>query len=127
MKLLVIPVIAILIFSFPISTSNHTYEFLIITHQKFFKDLQKFAEFKEEYGIKTKIVTLNEIYNGKYFKCIGKDEQEKIKYFIKNAYDEWGIRYVLLVGSAKYIPIRYSYLNDRSSTWEYEGVVRLND
>ncbi|HEC89308.1 MAG TPA: hypothetical protein ENI44_01855, partial [Thermoplasmatales archaeon] len=43
-----------------------------------------------------------------------------IKYFIKNVYDRWGIRYVLLVGSYNLLPVRYSYLNDRSSTWEYE-------
>ena len=62
----------------------------------------------------TKLVTLNEIYQSVYFPVEGRDCAEEIKYFIKNAVEEWGIKYVLLVGGRKpgiqetwYMPVRY--------------------
>ncbi|OYT61774.1 hypothetical protein B6U81_02300 [Thermoplasmatales archaeon ex4484_30] len=65
--------------------------------------------------IKTKLVTLNEIYNGAYFTSKGRDDAEKVKYFIKDAIEEWGIKYVLLVGGRKpgmqeewFLPVRYA-------------------
>ena len=121
MRLITTLLVFNLLFSFPIVISlNENYDLIIITPSIFFDELQKLVEFKENNGIKTKIITLEDIYNNKYFKCGGRDNPEKIKYFIKNAYDEWNIKYILLVGSYKLLPIRYSYLNDRSSTWEYE-------
>ncbi|MCK4416301.1 MAG: hypothetical protein KAU84_04025, partial [Thermoplasmatales archaeon] len=45
-----------------------------------------------------------------YFPVIGKDNPEKIKYFIKNAKENWGIKYVMLVGNFRKIPIRYIHL-----------------
>ncbi len=111
----------ILLVSFPITISeDKKYDLLVITPSIFIKELNRLVEFKEDHGIKTKVVTLDEIYNSIYSPIQGRDNPEKIKYFIKNSYDEWNIRYVLLVGSYKLLPVRYSYLNDRSSTWEYE-------
>ena len=121
MKLLAMMIAFITLFSFPLAVpKDDNYDLIIITPSIFLNELQKFVEFKENNGIKTKVITLNEIYDSKYFKCNGRDNPEKIKYFIKHAYDEWHIRYILLVGSSKLLPVRYSYLNDRSSTWEYE-------
>jgi hypothetical protein len=50
----------------------------------------------------------------------GRDCAEEIKYFIKNAFDHWNIKYVLLVGGRNggiaaekwWVPVRYSHLND---------------
>jgi len=39
----------------------------------------------------------------------GRDNPEKIKYFIKTAVEQWGIKYVMLVGDYKKIPVRYVY------------------
>jgi len=102
------------------------HDFLIICPDEWITDLQPLAEQKEQYGIKTVIVGLNEIYEGKYFAVNGRDDAEKIKYFIKDAIEEWGIKYVMLVGGRKSLkdewlmPVRYVWLNDRSSSWEYE-------
>jgi len=74
-----------------------TYDLLIITPAKFYDALPPFQQHKEQYGVKTIIVTLEDIYGSKYFPVQGRDDAEKVKYFIKNAYDEWGIKYVLLV------------------------------
>jgi len=87
-----------------------------------------FMDFKNNNDISTNIVTLDEIYNGDYFPAEGVDDQEKIKYFIKNSIETWGITYVILVGSwveledeppesqyAKF-PIRKAYI--KSSNYE---------
>jgi len=85
-----------------------SYDFVIITPSDFSRELQPLVPHKESHGIKTKIVTLDEIYNGKYFSVEGRDDPEKIKYFIKNATEDWGIKYVLLVGNRDQMPVRYS-------------------
>ena len=105
-------------------TTYEGYDLLILTPQQFYDALIPFKEHKENHGIRTIIVTLDEIYNSKYFPCQGRDDAEKVKYFIKNAYDEWHIKYVLLVGGRKpglkeewWMPVRYVYLDD-GSNWE---------
>ncbi|KAA0001814.1 MAG: hypothetical protein FE048_04840, partial [Thermoplasmata archaeon] len=79
----------------------------------------------ENHGIKTKLVTLNEIYGSVYFPSQGRDDAEKIKYFIKDAIETWGIKYVLLVGGRKpgveedwLVPVRYVHV-----TWPETGYV----
>jgi len=85
---------------------NGTYDLLIIAPDKWMNDLEPLKEHKESHGVKTVIVGLNEIYGGKYFAVHGRDDAEKIKYFIKDAIEKWGIKYVLLVGSIYELPIR---------------------
>ena len=93
----------------PFTFSSQNYDFLIICPDKWKDLLEQFKEYKEEHGIKTIVAGLGE-----------KNTPEKLKYFIKEAIEKWGIKYVLLVGGEKFIPVCYSYLNDRSSSWEYE-------
>ncbi|MCD6447501.1 MAG: peptidase C25 [Thermoplasmata archaeon] len=96
------------------------YDLLIIAPDSWMDELQPLKEHKEQHGIKTIIVGLDEIYGGKYFAVQGRDDAEKIKYFIKNAIEEWGIEYVMLVGGRQggvfkerwLMPVRYSYLDD---------------
>ena len=42
-----------------------------------------------------------------YFSVNGRDNAEKIKYFIKNAEETWNTCYVMLVGSKEEFPARY--------------------
>ena len=85
------------------------YDLLIICPSKFEDELQELKQFKESQGIKTIVISLDEIYNGLYFPCQGRDDAEKIKYFIKNAIEQWGIKYVILAGDADVLPVRYAY------------------
>ena len=102
-----------------------TYDLLIITPDDWMADLQPLKEHKESHGIKTIIVGLDEIYSGKYFATQGRDDAEKIKYFIKDAIENWGIKYVMLVGGRQggvfqerwLMPVRYTNLDDQSN-WE---------
>jgi hypothetical protein len=103
--------------SIPVTPMADAYDLLIITPKKFSATLQSFASHKESHNIATKIVTAEEIYDGTYFPATGRDCAEKIKYFIKNALDEWGITYVLLVGGIKlayqekwHLPVRYVHV-----------------
>jgi Peptidase family C25 len=102
--------------------STEDYDLLILAPQKFANALQPLVDHKISKGITTKLVTMEEICDGTYFPTQGRDCAEEMKYFIKNAFDQWGTTYVLLVGGRKggilketwWIPPRYSRLNDGS-------------
>ncbi len=89
-------------------------DLLIIAPNEYTDTLTKLVDFKNSKGVKTKMFSTEEIYNEKLLR--GRDEQEKIKYFIKGAIEKWDITHVLLVGGIDgqndkwHIPIRYSYV-----------------
>jgi hypothetical protein len=131
-KNLVFFVIFILFFSGIVSTSiainnsnDENYNLIIITFDKFSKDLQSLREHKERYGITTKIVKLDDIYSSAFFEVEGRDDQEKIKFFIKNAMETWNTTYVLFIGNYKQIPVRYCYNNDGYSSSETNFISEL--
>jgi len=74
------------------------YDLVIISEDKYSSTLQSLVTHKIDRGISTKLVTLGEIYNGIYFPTQGRDKQENIKYFIKDAIENWGTSNILLVG-----------------------------
>ena len=101
------------------------YDLVIIAPPEFTSDLQPLVEHKNSHGVRTILKTTKEIYN----EYSGVDKPEKIKYFIKDALETWGVKYVLLVGGLKSliwanprdnvnygdkhwrVPVRYSNLN----------------
>jgi hypothetical protein len=108
---------------FPLKTE---YNMVIIAPKSFEKALQPLIDHKNNYGMMTTLKTTEEIYS----EFTGVDKPEKIKYFIKDAIETWGIEYVLLVGGLKnmffakprdnqnegskawYVPVRYTNLYD---------------
>ncbi len=106
----------------PSQISITTYELLIITPKLFRNELQPLVIHKNTMGMRTKLVTLPEVYHQMYWH--GRDNAEKVKYFIKSAIEEWGVRYVLLVGGRSsqfqpnwFCPVRYVSMVD---DWENE-------
>ncbi len=101
------------------------YNFLIVAPSEFTMALQPLPTHKDSHGVRTILVSLDEIYNSNYFTVQGRDDAEKVKYFIKNSIEEWGIKYVMLVGGRHggflkekwWCPVRYSHLGV-SSDWE---------
>ncbi|MEA2053753.1 MAG: C25 family cysteine peptidase [Candidatus Thermoplasmatota archaeon] len=93
------------------------YDLLIISPLTYKVPLMELVKHKESYGIKTKWVSLSQIYDGNYFPSEGRDSGEKIKYFIKNAIEQWGIEYVLLVGGTGRIPARKVYTYEGSENY----------
>ena len=66
------------------SPAEH-YDFLILSPDDFKTIYDGFATYKTSLGISTKVVTMNDITSGTYFPATGKDGQEMVKYFIKDA------------------------------------------
>jgi len=89
------------------SDDNSSYKLLIITPIKYVISLKPLVKHKNNVGVPTKLVTLNQVY--KQTGSQGRDKPEQIKYYIKYAIETWGIKYVLLVGNFRQMPIRYCW------------------
>jgi hypothetical protein len=112
------------------------YDLLIIAPKRFSFELYPLIRYKESRNISTILMTTEDIYST----YDGRDKPERIKYFIKDAIEKWGIRFVLLVGGMKHqrrewhVPVRYSHLDDLSN-WEstyisdlyYADIYRYNE
>jgi hypothetical protein len=101
--------------------ANHEtsdYQLLILAPAHFADELEPLVVHKENMGIPTNLVTLEEIYQEMKQ---GRDKAEQIKYFIKTAIEEQSIQNVLLVGGKKgqlpvwYLPVRYVHMDNN---WE---------
>jgi hypothetical protein len=97
--------------------SKGPYDLLIVAPRPFLRSLTPLVNHKNSIGINTVLVDIQDVYDQMYWE--GRDSAEKLKYFIKNAKEYWGISYVLLVGGRKdqsprenwWIPVRYSHLD----------------
>ncbi len=87
-----------------LSNSEH-YDYIIIANESLISALMDFKQWKETVGYNVKIVNTSYIYTN----YEGKDKPEQIRNFLIDKYAEWGIKYVLLVGSHHSIPMRYCY------------------
>jgi hypothetical protein len=87
------------------------YDLVIIAPSMFSNALQPLIDHKNSHGVKTFVKTTEEIYA----EYDGYDAAEQIKYFIKDAIEQFNIHYVLLVGGKDKIPARYVYITSDSS------------
>ncbi|HDS59860.1 MAG TPA: hypothetical protein ENN54_06190 [Thermoplasmatales archaeon] len=90
------------------------YDLLILCPQGWEGDLAPLRDHKESRGLATVVVSLAEVTGGTYFEVQGRDEAEQVKYFIKDAVEQWGITYVLIVGGYDEFPMRKSWVYDES-------------
>ena len=79
------------------------YDMVIIAPSEFSDAIQPLINHKDSVGIKTYLKIIEDIY----LEYSGRDEAEKIKYFIKDAIESFGIDYVLLIGNKEKLPVRY--------------------
>jgi hypothetical protein len=77
--------------------SAAVYDMVVIAPEQFHAKLQPLIDAKNAHGVKTFFKSTEEIFS----EFNGTDPPEQVKYFIKEAYDTWGITYVLLVGGLK--------------------------
>ncbi|HER45211.1 MAG TPA: hypothetical protein ENO12_00160, partial [Thermoplasmatales archaeon] len=98
------------------SSGSSIYDLLVIAPKKYADALHPLIIHKNQVGVRTHLVTLDDVYHQMFWQ--GRDNQEKIKYFIKIAKEEWGITYVLLVGDFRTIPVRYVYNADNNTGWD---------
>ncbi|MFO8078640.1 MAG: C25 family cysteine peptidase [Thermoplasmatota archaeon] len=98
----------------PVLQDPDIYDLLVIAPEKYHNTLEPLLTHKEKQGLKTRFESTAEIYDRMFWE--GRDNAEKIKYFLKYAVEQWGVTYVLLVGgldgqTAKWdIPIRLSHV-----------------
>ncbi len=85
---------------------SNDYDMVIISPEEYSQSLQKLIEHKNNIGIQTFLKNTEDIYD----EYEGRDEIEKIKYFIKYSIENWNIKYVLLVGGAEKLPARYTHI-----------------
>jgi len=91
----------------PITTSyNDDYDMVIVSKQAYNDTIQPLIAHKNFLGIQTFLKTTDEIYSN----YPGRDNAEKIKYFLKDALENLEIKYVLLIGGASDIPGRYTHI-----------------
>ncbi|MCD6221042.1 hypothetical protein J7K25_02645 [bacterium] len=81
------------------------YDYIIITNSTLASYFQPLIDHKIKRGLRARIVTTDDIYAN----YPGIDRQEQIRNFIKDAYTNWGIDYVLLGGDTEIIPKRGVY------------------
>ena len=94
---------------------NDGYDMVIITPSEFCDELQPLIEHKNKFGVSTVLKTTEDIYA----EYDGVDQAEKIKYFIKDAIEQWGIKYILLVGSIDKLPMRESAVQCSVFSFKY--------
>lgn len=87
---------------------NDGYDYVIITDDSLVNSItsSNFIPWKESIGLNVKIlVTSDSLIRDQS----GDDLPAKIRNFLREYYQNWGINYVLIVGSHETIPMRYCY------------------
>jgi len=89
------------------TSAADSYDLVIIAPGEFVNDLQPLVDHKISMGLSTTIKTTEEILS----EYAGRDEPEQIKYFIKDAKENWNTSFILLFGGLK----SYLYAKDKDS------------
>jgi hypothetical protein len=83
-------------------------QYLIITNEEMAPEFQRLADWKTQKGIPAVVRTVEWIAQN----CrAGADPGETIRNFIRDAYEKWGVEYVLLGGDTEVIPERIAYVS----------------
>lgn len=94
--------------------SGEIYPYLIITDTAYLSIFQDLADFKTAKGMRAKMVRVDSLTAN----MSGDDDQERIRNYIIEAYQDYGAEYVLLAGDDEIIPHRglyavaYGYYSD---------------
>jgi hypothetical protein len=84
--------------------SSEPFQLAIITPAEFAVIMQTLADFKNQTGMPTRIITLEEIYT----KCEGRDQAEKVKTCLAQLATVNGIHFAMLVGDMDKFPVRFT-------------------
>jgi hypothetical protein len=85
--------------------STADYKYVIITDSELTGAFQPLADWKTQKIGSATVVTVSSISSS----YTGRDTPEKIRNFIKDAYNNWGTRWVLLGGDVEVVPYRGAY------------------
>jgi hypothetical protein len=84
------------------------FEYVIITAASFVSTFQPLADWKTQKGVPAQIVSTDWIY----LNYSGYDNAEKVRNFIKDAYQNWGTIWILLGGDTNVVPDRSTWAMD---------------
>ena len=82
------------------------FDYLLVTSRELAPAFQPLVERKTQDGLAVKVAFLETITNS----VAGRDGPEQIRNYIRQAYTNWGISYVLLGGATSILPCRYAYV-----------------
>jgi len=86
------------------SSLTSPYDLVIITSEEYSDILQSFIDHKESMNILILLKTTEDIYET----YLGRDNPEKIKYFIKEMKENHSTEFVLFIGNNTAVPTRYT-------------------
>lgn len=91
-------------------TITDGYELLVITPEEWVSHFDEYKAFYENRALRTRVTSLEHIYST----MEGRDDQEKIRSYILQEYENEGIMMVLLGGDSPLVPFRglYCYVSD---------------
>jgi len=107
--------------------SLESFDLLIIAPSAFSEEIQPLVDHKNSIGMDTALMTLEHIRSLPET-SVGRDDAEKMKYYIKYAIETYDISYVLLVGGkigqrdTWYLPVRYVQMDNG---WEPKYITDL--
>ncbi len=81
------------------------YDYLLITKSSLAAAFQPLVNRKTAAGLSVKVETMESIITTQS----GRDQPEKLRNYIRFAFTNWGITYVLLGGDTSVVPTRYAY------------------
>lgn len=88
------------------------YEMLIITSQQYQNGFQQLIDLYKFRGIQAQVVTTQTIYSS----MTGNDNQDKIRNYIKQEYQNNGVQHIMLAGDVEIVPYRGFYCHVQSSS-----------
>ncbi len=101
-----------LIIRYPqVQSRDGEYQLLIITPSQFEDDFDEMCEVYLKQGMISEVMTVEDIYST----MPGQDQQEKIRNYIIQEYQDHEIEHVLLAGDVEHIPYRGFYCTVQSS------------
>ena len=88
------------------------YKHVIVTSQALLDAFEQLVMYRRGQGVSSTAVTVEQIASN----YSGRDTQEKIRNFIKDAYTTWNAEYIVLGGDTGHVPARSLYCYINSST-----------
>ena len=86
--------------------TNEHYELVIITTKQFSLLVQPLVDHKNNHSVNTFVKTAEDIYH----EYDGRDQAEKIKFFIKSTRETYQTNFILLIGGTNVVPTRYTHI-----------------
>lgn len=92
------------------SSSSESFDYVVITTDNLYNVIASshFLEWKSSIGYHPKVLNVTDELISEQ---PGHDLAEKIRTFLREYYNDWGIKYVLIVGNYDTVPMRYCFFN----------------